>query len=43
MAKDKRGIPDYPHPYKVIDGCLFIEVRIKDQIYDEVLAAIRCR
>ena len=37
MAKDKRGIPDYPHPYKVIDGCLFIEVRIKNGSYDQKL------
>ena len=34
MAKDKRVIPDYPHPYKVIDGCLFIEVRTKNGSYE---------
>ena len=37
MAKGKRDIPSYPHPYKVINGCLFIEVRTKNGSYDQKL------
>ena len=29
--------PSYPHPYKVIDGCLFREVRTRNGSYDQKL------
>lgn len=29
--------PSYPHPFKVIDGCLFKEVRTKNGSYDQKL------
>ena len=37
MTKDERGVPVYPAPYKVIDGCLYREVRTKNGSYDQKL------
>ena len=37
MTRGERGIPSYPSPYKVIDGCLYREVRTKNGSYDQKL------
>ena len=37
MTRGERGIPSYPPPYKVIDGCLYREVRTKNGSYDQKL------
>lgn len=37
MTRGERSIPGYPHPYKVIDGCLYREVRTKNGSYDQKL------
>lgn len=37
MKKEERKTPSYPQPYKVIDGCLYREVRTKNGSYDQKL------
>ena len=37
MRLENRKLPSYPQPYKVIDGCLYREVRTKNGSFDQKL------